>query len=96
MRTEGENRASEPRLEEFSLEQAKLVKRKSVTPFNANEQDTFAPVSKFCFRTLTPESSEEISIPKLFKLSTKLPFLDAFFIYHSYPLSTPKVYYNWL
>jgi len=42
MRTVGENRASELRLEEFSLEQAKLVKRKSAMLLNANEQDTSA------------------------------------------------------
>ena len=41
----GSNRASELRAKEFSLEQAKLVKRKSVDPLIANEQDTSAPVN---------------------------------------------------
>lgn len=36
------NCASELRAKEFSLKQAKLVKRKSVDPLNANEQDTRA------------------------------------------------------
>ena len=44
---------SEPRLKEFSLEQAKLVKRKSVDTFNANEQDTFAqPFKKGTFNSV--------------------------------------------
>ena len=43
MRTVGENRASEQSAKELSLEQAELVKRKSVDTFNANEQDTFTP-----------------------------------------------------
>lgn len=32
--------ANEQRAKEFSLEQARLVKRKSVDPFNASEQDS--------------------------------------------------------
>ena len=36
----GGSSASELRAEELSLEQAKLVKRKSVDPLNANEQDS--------------------------------------------------------
>lgn len=81
MRTDFAFGASELRAEELSLEEARLLKRKSIDPLNANEQDKSRQAHFYAFMRLFDCFSLMAIDLKFYLCVEYVISLDVYFIY---------------